>query len=112
RAGWGWPRDHNPPPYLLRALIGTSAAAAHIAAAMARESYLLTEQPLETRLAHLESILRSAGDALAARRIRFVVDVVPARSWLEDGMQSRHYGPRILDAARRLASAPVQGAAV
>ncbi|TMB48042.1 MAG: hypothetical protein E6J56_25745, partial [Deltaproteobacteria bacterium] len=57
RAGWAWLRDHNPPPYLLRALIGTSAAAAHIAAAMARESYLLVDQPLETRLAHLESIL-------------------------------------------------------
>ena len=112
RAGWAWLRDHNPPPYLLRALIGTSAAAAHTAAAMARESYLLADQPLETRLAHLESILRSAGDALAARHIRFVVDVVPARSWLEDGLQWQHYGPRILDVARRLGIAAVDGSEV
>src|SRR6476661_805100 len=71
RTAWAWLRDHNPPPYLLRALIGTSAAAAHVAAAMARESYLLADQPLETRLAHLESILRTARDALAARGVRF-----------------------------------------
>ena len=112
RAGWAWLRDHNPPPYLLRALIGTSAAAAHIAAAMARESYLLVDQPLETRLAHLESILRSAGDVLAARRIPFVVDVVPARSWLEDGLEWQRYGPRILDVARRLGIAAVDGSGV
>jgi hypothetical protein len=109
RAGWAWLRDHNPPPYLLRALVGTSAAAAHIAAAMARESYRLADQPLETRLAHLESILRSAGDLLAARRIPFVVDVVPARSWVEDGLQWQHYGPRILDVARRLGITALDG---
>jgi hypothetical protein len=112
RAGWAWLRDHNPPPYPLRALIGTSAAAAHIAAAMSRESYMLADQPLETRLAHLDSILRSAGDALAARRIRFVLDVVPARSWVEDEMQWQHYGPRIVDVARRLGIATLDGSEV
>ena len=112
RAGWAWLRDHNPPPYLLRALVGTSAAAAHIAAAMAREPYALTDQPLEIRLAHLESILRSAGDVLAARRIPFVVDVVPARSWVEDGRQWQRHGPRILDVARRLGIAALDGSEV
>jgi len=112
RAGWAWLRDHNPPPYLLRVWIGTSAAAAYIAAAMARESYMLADQPLEIRLAHLESILRSARDALAARRIRFVLDVVPARSWLEDGKEWQHYGPRILDVARRLDIAALDGSEV
>lgn len=112
RAGWAWLRDHNPPPYLLRALVGTSAAAAHIAAAMARESYVLADQPLETRLEHLEAILRGARDLLATRRIPFVVDVVPARSWVEDNMDWQHYGPRILDVARRLGIAALDGAEV
>jgi hypothetical protein len=112
RAGWTWLRDHNPPPYLLRVWIGTSAAAAHIAAAMSREPYMLTDQPLETRLAHLESILRSARDALAARRIRFVLDVVPTRTWLEDGKEWQHYGPRILDVARRLDITALDGSEV
>jgi hypothetical protein len=111
-AGWAWLRDHNPPPYLLRAWIGTSAAAAHVAAAMSRESYMLADQPLEIRLAHLESILRTTRDALAARGIRFVLDVVPARSWLEDGMGWQHYGPRILDVARRLDIAALDGSEV
>jgi hypothetical protein len=112
RAGWSWLRDHNPPPYLLRALVGTSAAAAHVAAAMSRESYMIADQPLEVRLAHLESILRGARDALAARHIRFVLDVVPARSWLEDGAEWQHYGPQILDVARRLDIAAVDGSEV
>ncbi len=112
RAGWTWLRDHNPPPYLLRVWIGTSAAAAHIAAAMSRESYMLADQPLEIRLAHLESILRRARDDLAARRIPFVVDVVPARSWIEDGKEWQHYGPRILDVARRLDVAALDGSQV
>jgi hypothetical protein len=112
RAGWAWLRDHNPPPYLLRVWIGTSAAAAHIAAAMSRESYMLADQPLEIRLAHLESILRSTRDALAARGIHFVVDVVPARSWLEDGKEWQHYGPRILEIARRLDIAALDGSEV
>jgi lysophospholipase L1-like esterase len=112
RAGWAWLRDHNPPPYLLRAAVDTSAAAAHLAAAMAREPYTLADQPLETRLAHLESILRGVADAVAARRIRFVLDVVPARSWLEDGRQWQHYGPQIIDVARRLDIATLDGSEV
>ncbi len=111
-AGWAWLRDHNPPPYLLRVWIGTSAAAAYVAAAMSRESYMLADQPLETRLAHLESILRTTRDALAARGIRFVLDVVPARSWLEDGTEWQHYGPRIVDVARRLDIATLDGSEV
>lgn len=102
RAGWTWLRYHNPPPYLVRALIGTSSAAAYVGAALAREPYLLVDQPTSTRLEHLELILRSARDLLAARHIPFVVDVLPTRSWLEDQKTWQHYGPAILDVAHRV----------
>ena len=102
RAGLTWLRYHNPPPYLVRALIGTSSAAAYVGAAMAREPYLLVDQPTSTRLEHLEAILRSARDVLAARHIPFVVDVLPTRTWLENLQTWQHHGPAILDAAHRV----------
>jgi hypothetical protein len=105
-AGLPWLRFHNPPPYLVRALLGTSTAAAHLAAAMAREPYFLVDQPLETRVAHLEAILRSAGALLAARQIPFIVDVLPTRTWLETLATWQHYAPNIVEAARR-AGVPV-----
>jgi len=112
RAGFTWLRYHNPPPYLLRASIGTSVAAAHVAAAMTQEPYFLADQPLETRLAHLEAIFRSAADTLRARGIPFMVDVVPTRSWLEDGLEWQHYGPRIVEVARRVGVDVVDGSAM
>jgi len=112
RAGSTWLRYHNPPPYLVRALVGTSSVAAYVAAAMAREPYFLVDQRLDTRLEHLESILRAARDALAARHIPFVVDVVPTRSWLESGADWQHYAPRILDVARRVGVKAVDGSEV
>ncbi len=100
RAGFTWLRYHNPPPYLVRALVGTSSAAAYLGAAMTLDPYLLVDQPMSTRLKHLELILGSARDALAARHIPFVVDVLPTRSWLEDQKTWQHYGPAILEVAR------------
>jgi len=112
RAGLTWLRFHNPPPYLLRAFVATSTAAAHVAAAMAREPYFLAEQPFETRLAHLESILRSAADLTRARGTRFVVDVVPARSWVEESKDWQHSAPQILTIARRLGIDAIDGSEV
>ena len=105
RAGM-WLRYHNPPPYLLRALVGTSTAAAHLAARTVLEPYFLADQPVGTQLDHLETILRSARDLLAAHHISFVVDVVPTRAWLETLETRQHYAPRIVERAER-AGVPV-----
>jgi hypothetical protein len=101
RAGFTWLRYHTPPPYLLRAAIGSSSAAAHIAAAMNREPYFLFEQPFATRLGHLEQILRTARATLEARGIAFAVHVLPARSWLEASETWQRHGPSIVEAAQR-----------
>jgi len=100
-AGFTWLRYHTPPPYLVRAVVGTSSAAAYIAATMSLEPYFLADQPLETRLEHLEAIIRAARDTLAARGIGFAVDVIPSRSWLEHQESWQHFSPRIVETARR-----------
>ena len=105
-AGLTWLRYHNPAPYLVRALVGTSSAAAYLAAALAREPYFLVHQPTSRRLEHLELILRSARDACAARHIPLVVVVLPARTWVETLATWQHYAPSIVEVARR-AGAPV-----
>jgi hypothetical protein len=111
-AGWTWLRYHNPPPFLVRALVGTSSAAAYLAASMALEPYFLVDQPTSTRLEHLELILRSASDVLAARHIPFIVDVVPTRTWLETLATWQHHAPSILDAARRAGVPALDGSEV
>ncbi|MFI5365356.1 MAG: SGNH/GDSL hydrolase family protein [Candidatus Binatia bacterium] len=108
-AGFTWLRYHNPPPYLVRALIGTSSAAAYVGAAMTLEPYFLFEQPLSARLDHLESIFRAARDLLAPRRIRFVVDVVPTRSWLETLATWQHFAPQIVAVAKRAGVEVIDG---
>jgi hypothetical protein len=105
-AGWRRLRYHNPPPYLLRALVGTSVAASHLAASMVLEQTFSVDQPMDTRLDHLEAILRSARDLLAAHRIAFVVDVVPTRAWLEALNTWDRHAPEIVERARR-AGVPV-----
>jgi len=105
-AGFTWLRYHTPPPYWVRALIGTSSAASYIGAAMTLEPYFLFDQPLAARLDHLEKILRSARTTLAARNIAFAVEALPARSWLEEGATWQRYGPNIVEAAHR-AGVPV-----
>ncbi len=100
--GLTWLLYHNPPPYLARALVGTSSAAAYLAAALDREPYFLIDQPLNTRLEHLELILRSARDACAARYIPFVVVVLPGRGWLERLVASHYYAPSIDEVAQRV----------
>jgi hypothetical protein len=101
RAGFTWLRYHTPPPYLLRALIGTSSAAAYVGAAMSLEPYFLTDQPLDSRVDHLTAILRAARDTLATGDVAFAVAVLPGRPWLEDPNSWQHYSPSILEATRR-----------
>ena len=105
-AGLAWLRHHNPPPFLLRALVGHSHAAAYAAAAMTLEPYFLVDQPAEVRLAHLEQILRATRALLEARRIGFVAVVLPARTWIETQATWQHHAPQIVQAARR-AGVPV-----
>ncbi|MBI3782470.1 MAG: hypothetical protein HY270_03615 [Deltaproteobacteria bacterium] len=100
-AGVTWLRYHNPPPYLLRALVGTSSAATYLAAATTVEPFLQEDQSRDTRLKHLGSILRTAGEVLTARGIPFLVVVLPARSWLESSATRQHDAVDIVDVARR-----------
>jgi len=105
-AGLTWLRYHNPPPYLVRALVDTSSAAAHLAAALTLEPFFLVDQPTQTRLEHIELILRAARKELEARHIALVVDVLPARTWLETLVTWQHHAPAIVATAQR-AGVPV-----
>jgi hypothetical protein len=98
---WTRMRNHNPPPYLLRALVGMSAAASHLAALMVLEHAFSVDEPMSTRFDHLEAILRSARDLLAARHIRLVVDVVPVRTWVESVNTWDRWAPEIIERAQR-----------
>lgn len=101
-AGLTWLRFHNPPPYLVRALVGSSSAAAYLAGLMTLEPFFLVDQPMDSRFEHLELILRAAKAELATRGIEFVVDVIPARTWLETLTTWQHYAPRIVKIAERV----------
>jgi hypothetical protein len=110
--GWMRLRYHHPPPYLLRALVPASAAASYLTALMVFEPSFLVDQPLITRLDHLEAILRSARDLLAARHIPFVVDVVPAHTWLDRLELREHHAPRIVERAQRAGVPALDGSDV
>ncbi len=101
-AGLTWLRFHNPPPYLVRALVGTSSAAAFLAGAMTIEPFFLVDQPMDTRFEHLELILRAAKAEAAVHNIALVVDIIPARTWLETLSTWQHYAPRIVEIAQRV----------
>ena len=105
-------RYHNPPPYLLRAFVGTSAAAAHLAARTVLEPFFLADQPVDTQLDHLEAILRTASDLLAAHHIAFVVDVVPPERGSKRSSLGQHYAPRIVDRAQRAGVPALDGSDV
>jgi hypothetical protein len=111
-SGWMRVRHHNPPPYLLSALVGTSAAASHLAAQMLLEPSFGVDQPMSTRLDHLEAILRSARDLLTAHHIPFVVDVVPTRTWLETLSTWDRWAPQIVERAQRAGVPVLDGSAV
>lgn len=105
RAGATWLRYNSPPPYLVRALIGYSVAAAHVGAAIVHgmpSMPLAVHQSEVTELLHLEAILRAAGEELRARQIPFVVVVLPAREWVENPTRARHRAPEIMELAQRL----------
>src|SRR5262249_16790769 len=101
RAGWTWLRAQSPPPYVVRALIGWSAAAAYIGAELKVEPFFIAAQSTTDRLAHLEAILRLTRDELQSRQIAFLVVVLPGRRWVEDP-RTAHNAPAIMAAAQRL----------
>lgn len=75
--------ERSPPPYLLRAALRFSAAAAHLAAACVQLGRSLGYTSLaggpEVGSAHIEMILRAARDELGARHIALVADVLHYR---------------------------------
>ena len=79
---------------------------------MVLEPEFLVDQPVSTRLDHLEAILRSARDLLAAHRIPFVVDVVPTRPWLEELSTRQHYASMIVERAQRAGVPALDGSDV
>jgi hypothetical protein len=104
-AGTTWLRYNGPPPYLVRVLIPYSSAAAYLGAAIVSWMPLApiaVQQSQETKLLHLESILRAARDELRARHVSFVVVILPSGTWDEDPATAQHLAPQILEIARRL----------
>jgi hypothetical protein len=105
-ATWTWLRYNSPPPYLLRVLIGHSAAAAYVSAVLVvtgQASSLITPNTDEARLTHIEAIFRAARAETRARDIPFVVVVLPTRQRLEDPRRSGDGGmaQALVDAAHR-----------
>ena len=103
-AGATWLRYNSPPPYLLRALVGWSAAAAHAAAAIVNtmpNKPLLVRQSQETQLQHLGAILGAARDALRARGVPLVVVILPSRTRVANSA-SEQLAPAIIDVAPQL----------
>ncbi len=92
-SGFEWLRYNSPPPFVLRALVDDSAAAAHVAAALvaAGQRYSLTSvsTPAERR-EHLVAILRAARDQLARRGTAFRVVVFPAHVDAVGGASRAH----------------------
>lgn len=85
---WLW--QHSPPPYVLRAFVGVSSFAAHLAAAWIALELRLGMAPAAggddaIRAAHLSAILHAMRDELRARGIPLVVSVFRERDALERG---------------------------
>ena len=101
-ATWTWLRYNSPPPYVVRALIGRSVAAAHLAGLMVEpglRASLILDQSNDTRLSHLTAIFRSAREELSARHIPLVVVLLPFVSGHSTPLDAR---PReLIEAARR-----------
>lgn len=77
--GLRWLVINSPLPYLGRVLIvAHSATAAYLGALLDARAAHATRSGPDTKLQHLEAILQSARDDLAAKRIQFVVVVLPA----------------------------------
>jgi hypothetical protein len=90
-AGWIWLRYNSPPPYVLRALMGHSAAAGHLSAALLAamsRAPLAVQQGVDAQRAHLQSILRAARDETRAKAATFTVVVIPDRARLLDPAHS------------------------
>jgi hypothetical protein len=103
-AGFWWILYNSPPPYILRALIPYSHAAAHVAAAILNQFVMINSidsdaTPEQHRL-HLEAILRAAHDELAEKGIGLAVVAIPTRSWVEN--QANKNFPDLIAMSRRL----------
>lgn len=101
-AGWTWLRLHSPPPYLIRALVEKSSAAAYAAALFAAEPYALAMQSDQTRMAHLEAILATTRDLLRQRGLPLLVVLLPGQRWVQDDPHPTHPAPQIVALTRRL----------
>ena len=112
RAGWTWLRHESPPPYLARALIGWSSAAAYLSAALVVEPFFVVNQSTPQRLSHLELILRATLEELKAKGISFLVVVLPGRRWAEDPSYPDYAAPAILAAAQRVGVAAIDASTV
>ncbi len=105
RPGLQWLIYNSPPPFPAKVLAGASSAATYVVAAVSAyhgRSYFNRQQYRDLELRHLEDILRTARDELRARRIPFVVDILPERLWLEMGHNEPRHAPEIAETARRL----------
>lgn len=97
----------SPPPLFLRAATPASLLARHACLALTRLGLLLVKTPDEPeRWAHLEAILRTLRDDLAARGIAFRVVLFPYRPALEDPRPDRSgplaIGERVIGLCRML----------
>jgi hypothetical protein len=89
-----WLMQNSPPPYVLRAAVSFSAAAAHLSAAFVhagrRLGYMYVRDDDHVREGHLAAILRDARDELRARHIPFVVDILRDRGAVEAGTPTQN----------------------
>lgn len=98
RAGSTWLRYNSPPPFLVRAMVGHSKAAAFIGAALAGAggaNSLTSDETQELRLQHLVAIARTARDELRAQAVPLLVVVLPTRAWVETG-EADHPAPELV----------------
>lgn len=105
RAGWTWLRYNSPPPYLVRALVDHSVAAAWVGAALITAGQAHSAggggSPA-TQLRHLSTIVAAARDELAARGVALSVVVLPMRGWVEARDARPHPAPEMAAAVRAL----------
>lgn len=88
KAGAHWLLYQSPPPFLLRALIPYSSAAAYLGAQVVNgfvlQNPLEFNETRETQTAHLEAILKATNAELSARGVPLAVVVLPSSADVED----------------------------
>jgi hypothetical protein len=105
RAGFEWLRYNSPPPYLVRAVIDRSSAAAYLGAAMveAGHRYSLTAQASPSQqMEHFATVLRTARAELNAQGTGFRVVILPPRDWVESAQPSPEQLDQVIAIGRDL----------